>query len=403
MKVLITTDCYIPTVNGVVTSIVNLESELRKLGHDVRILCPSQNFRCSEKGNVYRIGSISVDKLYSGARAALLIQRRHLQKIIDWKPDIIHSQTEFMSFIMAKRISAAVGCPIVHTYHTVYEDYTHYFSPSPSVGKKIVTDFTRGLLKGVRTVIVPSRKIEDLLKSYGISKKIRIVPTGLNIDKFMEEVSAERIEQMKAELNIPPENKVLVSVGRAAKEKNIDELLKYFRKLNMKNTTLLIVGGGPYLRQLKKNAKSLKLSDKVVFTGMVEPSKIAAYYKLGDVFMNASQSETQGLTYIEALASGLPMICRKDECLDEVLYNGKNGFQYTNFEQFSKYVKALINDEALRKAMAEKSSEIAQKFSNKVFAESMEKIYAETLSSRLRVRIADAIAESSAKFRSIKT
>ena len=58
MKILITADCYTPTINGVVTSILNLETELRRLGHDVKILCPSENFHSSESENVYRIGSV---------------------------------------------------------------------------------------------------------------------------------------------------------------------------------------------------------------------------------------------------------------------------------------------------------------------------------------------------------
>lgn len=121
MKILITTDCYTPTINGVVTSILSLESELRNLGHEVKILCPSENIHCMDDENVYRIGSVGINKIYSGARAAMRISQGNLQKLIDWKPDIIHSQSEFTSFIMAKKIAAAVGCPIVHTYHTVYE------------------------------------------------------------------------------------------------------------------------------------------------------------------------------------------------------------------------------------------------------------------------------------------
>ena len=147
MKILITADCYTPTINGVVTSILNLETELRRLGHDVKILCPSENFHSSESENVYRIGSVGVGRIYSGARAALRISQSHLQKLIDWKPDIIHSQSEFSSFIMAKRIAAEVNCPIVHTYHTVYENYTHYFSPSITLGRKAVILMTKRILR----------------------------------------------------------------------------------------------------------------------------------------------------------------------------------------------------------------------------------------------------------------
>lgn len=382
MRVLITTDCYIPTVNGVVTSIVNLENALRKRGHEVKILCPSENLQNKVIGDIHRIGSISVDKLYSGARASLFIQQKNLQPIIDWKPDIIHSQTEFTSYIMAKKIAAAVGCPVIHTYHTVYEDYTHYFSPSPALGKKFAAGVSRLILNGVKTVVVPSKKIETLLKGYKIKKRIRIVPTGLDIDRFLDPPAPEVLAKMKAELNIPLHHKVLVTVGRAAKEKNTDELIRYFRKLRLKDTTLLIVGGGPYLDQLRQLAEKLKVSGRVVFTGMVAPEDIPAYYHLGDVFLNASQSETQGLTYVEALASGLPMLCRKDPCLDAVLYNGKNGYQYTSFEDFSQRIGILLTSDELRSEMSKNSLKVANRYSNHTFAQSIERIYAEACTTK---------------------
>ena len=161
MKILITADCYTPTINGVVTSILNLETELRRLGHDVKILCPSENFHSSESENVYRIGSVGVGRIYSGARAALRISQSHLQKLIDWKPDIIHSQSEFSSFIMAKRIAAEVNCPIVHTYHTVYENYTHYFSPSITLGRKAVIVMTKRILRHTKQSLHPVKKSKD--------------------------------------------------------------------------------------------------------------------------------------------------------------------------------------------------------------------------------------------------
>lgn len=88
MKILITTDCYTPTINGVVTSILNFETELRRLGHEVKILCPSENFHCCEIENVYRVGSVGVGRIYNGARAAFRISHSNLQRLIDWCSDI---------------------------------------------------------------------------------------------------------------------------------------------------------------------------------------------------------------------------------------------------------------------------------------------------------------------------
>lgn len=382
MKILITADCYTPTINGVVTSILNLETELRRLGHDVKILCPSENFHSSESENVYRIGSVGVGRIYSGARAALRISQSHLQKLIDWKPDIIHSQSEFSSFIMAKRIAAEVNCPIVHTYHTVYENYTHYFSPSITLGRKAVIVMTKRILRHTKAVIAPSQKIERLLKDYGIEQPIKVIPTGLRLKKFSNEISVNIINELKAKLGIPLKSRVLITVGRAAKEKNIDELIRYFKRLDIENTVFVIIGGGPYLDALKDLAYAENISDKMIFTGAVEPENIAAYYRLGDIFLSASQSETQGLTYIEALASGLPAVCRRDDCLNDVITNGKNGGQYTDFKEFSELIRTFLFNDELYKSMSENAVETAQKYSAEKFAKDVETVYMEILEKR---------------------
>lgn len=382
MKILITADCYTPTINGVVTSILNLETDLRRLGHDVKILCPSENFHSSESENVYRIGSVGVGRIYSGARAALRISQSHLQKLIDWKPDIIHSQSEFSSFIMAKRIAAEVNCPIVHTYHTVYENYTHYFSPSITLGRKAVILMTKRILRHTKAVIAPSQKIERLLKDYGIAQPIKVIPTGLRLKKFSDEISVNIINELKAKLGIPLKSRVLITVGRAAKEKNIDELIRYFKRLDIENTVFVIVGGGPYLDALKDLAYAENISDKMIFTGAVEPENIAAYYRLGDIFLSASQSETQGLTYIEALASGLPAVCRRDDCLNDVITNGKNGGQYTDFKEFSELIRTFLFNDELYKSMSEKAVQTAQKYSAEKFAKDVETVYMEILEKR---------------------
>lgn len=382
MKILITADCYTPTINGVVTSILNLETELRRLGHDVKILCPSENFHSSESENVYRIGSVGVGRIYSGARAALRISQSHLQKLIDWKPDIIHSQSEFSSFIMAKRIAAEVNCPIVHTYHTVYENYTHYFSPSITLGRKAVIVMTKRILRHTKAVIAPSQKIERLLKDYGIEQPIKVIPTGLRLKKFSDEISVNIINELKAKLGIPLKSRVLITVGRAAKEKNIDELIRYFKRLDIENTVFVIVGGGPYLDALKDLAYAENISDKMIFTGAVELENIAAYYRLGDIFLSASQSETQGLTYIEALASGLPAVCRRDDCLNDVITNGKNGGQYTDFKEFSELIRTFLFNDELYKSMSENAVQTAQKYSAEKFAKDVETVYMEILEKR---------------------
>ena len=143
MKVLITTDWYAPIINGVVTSVLLLQRELEKLGHEVRVVTLSNNLHTYKDGNVYYMGSVSANKIYPGARLKINRNRSLLHELVAWRPDVIHSQCEFSSFRVAYALSNRLGIPIVHTYHTVYEDYTHYFSPSVRVGKAVVSVFSQ--------------------------------------------------------------------------------------------------------------------------------------------------------------------------------------------------------------------------------------------------------------------
>ena len=136
MKVLITTDTFSPTINGVVTSVINLSAELSKMGHDVRILTLSNNNYSRKAENVYYIKSFGIN-VYPNVRATVSFHDKYLKEILEWVPDIIHSQSEFFTFVFAKKISKRLNVPIVHTYHTMYENYTDYFIKNQVIGRQI--------------------------------------------------------------------------------------------------------------------------------------------------------------------------------------------------------------------------------------------------------------------------
>ena len=390
MKILLTTDWYKPVVNGVVTSVINLKNELERRGHEVRVLTLSRTFASYEEEGVYYIKSLNLEKIYPNARAVLPHAEPLIQELIWWRPEVVHSQCEFMTFSYAAKIARKCNCPLIHTYHTVYEDYIHYlpgrfsqYKTGAKLEKKAVACFSRMVLGKTSQVIVPTQKVENILKKYGVEEPVAVMPTGIELGRFKERISREEIDRKKKELGIPLENKVLVSVGRLAKEKNLEELLEYFSKLIKegagKNLTFLIAGDGPDRENLGTLAKKLQITDQVIFTGMIAPEEVGRYYKLGDVFVCASSSETQGITYIEALACGLPALCRKDECLDQVVTDGYNGFQYENYEYFKMHLNYILEDEERRKEMGRRGQEISQLYSTWNFCTAAERIYRETI------------------------
>lgn len=184
MKVLITTDWYKPAINGVVTSVCNLREELQQRGHEVKILTLSRTARSYEEEGVIYMGSVNAGYIYPGARLRVSPGRELYRGIIEWNPDIVHSQCEFSTFFMAKKIAEECKIPLVHTYHTVYEDYTHYFSPYKKWGRDMVQFLTRQISEKVDSMIAPSTKIETLLKDYGIHCPVSVIPSGIDLSKY---------------------------------------------------------------------------------------------------------------------------------------------------------------------------------------------------------------------------
>lgn len=379
MKILITSDWYAPTLNGVVVSILNLKHSLEERGHEVRVLTLSNSPRSYCRDGVTHIGSFNASKIYPNARIRLAPARALLQDLIDWQPDIVHSQCEFCTFFLARKIAELSGAPLVHTYHTVYEDYTHYFSPSERLGRRTMAAFAYWIGTQIDCYVAPTEKIRALLDGYGVKCPIDVIPTGLDLSLFSASVAPEQRSELRRSYGIADDRIVLAAIGRLAAEKNAEELLCYMADCRDLPLTLLLVGDGPNRAALETLAKKLELGDRAIFTGMVPHDKVGTYYHLGDVFVNASTSEAQGLTYNEALAAGLPALCRADDVLDGVIENGINGWQYHDEAEFREKIEALVTDSALRARMSQAAQNSAAAFSKANFGARAEALYLEQL------------------------
>lgn len=368
MKILITSDWYYPVVNGVVRSVLNLKEYLENKGHEVRILTLSNTISSYQAGEVYYIGSLSAKKIYPQARVTNILAKTHLNNIRKWEPDIIHSQCEFSTFVMAKTLSKVLNIPLLHTYHTVYEDYTHYFIKNESIGTKIVASFSKNFSDLCDYIIAPTEKTANILESYKISReKIAVIPTGVHIDDLYD-------NDLRSELNLPHNKKILLYLGRLGEEKNIEEIIDFHHRLADSNIELFIVGGGPYYDDLV--AYNEREDSLAQFVGMVDPSEVNKYYQAADIFTTSSTSETQGLTYYEALSNGLVAICRDDESLDGVLEDGFNGFRFNNFDEFKTYVYKVLDNPDYQNQLSENARNYAlEKFSVESFGSKCEDLY----------------------------
>lgn len=379
MKILITSDLFDTTINGVVTSIKNLEKELAAAGHEVRILTVSDQCRSYQKGNVYYIKSVP-SGIYPGIRLPVSRGEAFVEELIAWKPDVVHSQCEFATLGFAKKIAKKTGAALIHTYHTLYEQYTEYIPIGKTLGRAALGKWMKARLREVDTIIAPTGKVLGTLNQYGMTNEIAVIPTGIDIKKFTKKENSDRKKALKEKYDIPEDKKVLLSLGRLGFEKRIDELLEGLKMLlgegvSREDMMLVIVGGGPAEESLRSLAKELGIENHVRFTGMICPEEIADYYQLGDIFVCASTSETQGLTYIEAMASGLPLVCRKDLCLYGVLEDGGNGYFYETVDTFAQAVRRMADNISKMSEMGARSRQIAENYGTRRFGNRVENCY----------------------------
>ena len=382
MKVLITTDLFVTNTNGVVTSVRNLMGELQKKGHEVRVLTVSERPRSHHEDNIYYIKSLPLGVVYPDVRMPISYRHRYIRELIAWKPDVIHSQCEYFSYQFAGYIAKKTGAPIVHTYHTLYEQYATYIFPTQKMGEWVVGGLSKMRLRKAEVIVAPTQKVENVLRGYGLHNPIHVVPSGIALDQHKERITPEERAEKRKELGIPEDHTVLLNLGRLGTEKNLQELLQLLAVAlaHTKKLTLLIVGDGPARKELEEQTQKLGITDHVIFTGMVPPAQVHKYYQLGDIFVSASTSETQGLTYIEAAANGLPLLCRRDPCLDGVLVEGRNGYEYEAEDEFCQLLDTILQNPAWVKTAGEESTQIASLYDKDQFAEKIEGLYEKVIS-----------------------
>lgn len=377
MKVLLTTDWYTPAVNGVVTSVLALRRQLQRQGHEVRVLTLAAGLHSHQGDGVWALGSVNAGLIYPGARLRTPDAAAALQALIAWGPDVVHSQCEFSTFALARRIARATGAPLVHTYHTVYEDYTHYLPVGRRAGKLVATTLSRRVCRRMACVVVPSGKVERLLRSYGVSRRIEVIPTGIDLSAYRQAPDPGEQEALRRRLGIPKGKLVLLYLGRMAREKGLETLIDHLAQADRRDAVLLLVGDGPDREEILSHARERRLP--VIFAGMVPHSEVPNYYRLGDLFVTASTSETQGLTYFEALAAGLPVLCRRDPCLEGVIEDGVNGWQYGDGTEFGRRLERFCGDKDLRQRMAQAAEETAERYSAETFGRAAEALYRSVL------------------------
>ncbi len=362
MNIALFTETYLPYINGVVTHVKSLKDGLERAGHNVLVVSADINtHRHYIKDGVLWCPAKEFKRFYDYGLASPVSIKR-LRMIKNFHPDIIHIHNEFGIGLSGISIAKILKVPIVYTLHTMYDDYLYYIAPKPliPVARKISHRYLRFLSKKASAITGPSRKVQEFLSECGVAKEVNVVPNPVELDKFQEDkVDPQKVAQLKAKYHIRDDEEIVCFCGRLGKEKSVDVLLNYFAQTvdRKDKIRLMIIGDGPSRPELMEQAKSLGIDDLVIFTGKVMHDELVHVYACCQLYVTTSLSDTNSISMLEAMATGLPVLHRYDQLNEGQVRSGINGYIFNTAEEMYGYMKSY-RDKSPEEKLALKQSVI---------------------------------------------
>jgi len=386
LKVAMFTNNYLPFIGGVPISIERLRLGLMALGHQVLVVAPRYGQEQEEsESQVLRLPSLLAWGKHREFRVANLFTGAAGRRLRAFKPDIIHLHHPFWLGSLGLWLGRRLGVPVVYTYHTRLEHYAHFVPLPGALFRNLIS---HALIKHFANrcdgVISPTHSTEDYLRMLGVKTPIYVQPTGIDYDRFQRH-DPQTSENLQDDLGLAGK-KVLVSVSRLSSEKNIDFLLDAMAHLKTERGDdfhLLIIGEGDERLRLEARIEQLELQRQVSLVGAVPPKRMADYYQLGDVFVFASKSETQGMVVLEAMAAGLPVVALRSSGIEDLVKDGENGYKTPeNLSLWCQRLGVLLDDDALRSEFSGRARQLARNNATEAFAGKIRDIYAWVLAAR---------------------
>ncbi|MCQ9210059.1 glycosyltransferase family 4 protein [Granulicatella seriolae] len=341
MRIGIFSDTYFPQVSGVATSIRVLKEELEAQGHTVIIFTTTDPKALLPETNVVRLGSIPLFS-FKERRIAFKGVGKAYKIVKEYNLDIIHTQTEFSLGLAGKFLGMMLEIPTVHTYHTMYEKYLHYIAKGKILRPIHVAFISRNFCNQSRGVIAPSQMTKEKLESYGVLREIWVIPTGVPVPEYDQ----EQVKTLRSQLGYTKDEIVLLSLSRLSKEKNIAAVIAMMPELLAKkpNARLCVVGDGPERSNLEQEVKDLQIDHAVQFVGEIINEMVSPYYQMADLYVNASDSESQGLTYLEAMANRVPVIAKRNDYLMGLMTDKSLGTLFDKESQIAQVIVEYLDD-----------------------------------------------------------
>lgn len=357
MKIAMMTNNYKPFIAGVPISIERLSEGLRAAGHEVVVFAPEYKEQEEEK-NVVRYRAF-VKGILNGVSVPDSTDGKIEKEFKKGNFDLIHVHHPMLIGKTALRLSQKYHVPLCFTYHTRYEQYLHYIKAPFLAG--IMPYYVNDYMSQCDMVFAPTPLMREYLEEIGEKAPCAVLPTGLKEESF----EPDGVEAAKLRKKLLAGKKYLFcTVARLAKEKNIDFLLRALsirKREQGADFKLAIAGEGPYKPQLIKLAEELDIREEILFIGKVPNDQVKNYCKAADLFLFASQSETQGIVLLESMAVGTPVLAVKASGVCDVVVNGKNGYMtYMSEMEYANKLDSML--EQNRAFMERGAVETARKY-----------------------------------------
>ncbi len=375
MNIAIFTDAYSPQINGVVTSVLSFRRELEKAGHRVYIFAPSFGGRERKEEGVFRFYSIPYRSEMMREQRIALPFSRGLAVFPRLKIDIIHFQVTHYVGAYGLLLALLFRIPAVHTYHTLFIKYTHYVKFQRAMAERFVKGISRVFGNLCTGIITPSPEMRDEILSYGVRPPIQVIPTGIDYDPHRR---VRNPEALFARHGLPRGRKILVFVGRFAREKNIPLLFEVLVDLDRgeREHHLLLVGDGPGRGELEELIDGMGIRDSVTITGYVPREEVFDLLQISDLMVFPSETETQGLVLLEAMAVGLPVVAADKMGAGDVLRDGRGGIPVpARRGPFVEAARRLLSDRDLYGEKSRGAREKAAEWSSRAMTEKLIAFY----------------------------
>ncbi|MGQ9523841.1 MAG: glycosyltransferase [Armatimonadota bacterium] len=379
MVVAIFTESFWPAVNGVSVSVETFARELTEMGHEVHVFAPRyQGYGDEWPFRVHRCPSVKTP-FAPDYRVPIPLPWTLMQAARSAGIELVHTQSPFPAGWVGAYLARRLEVPFVTTYHTVYEHYVHYARCVPqAVSKRFVVALSRAYCNRADLVIVPTKSVVELLRSYGVKTPIRVVATGVDVDAAAHFLPVD----LRRDLGLPEGARVVLYAGRVAKEKSVDTLLLAFARIAKArpDVYLVVAGGGPWEDGLKRYAAALGVADRIRFAGFVPRQKLYGYYRAADLMLYPSRTDTQGLVLCEALAAGLPCVAVGILGPSWVVRHGLDGLLANgDADSLANAALELLADPERLRRMSESAREGAGRFSRRACAQSLLGAYREAI------------------------